>query len=135
TATVIIPVIVNIWNITSGFMIPKTDIPSFWVWLYYLNPTQFALNSLLSIAFYCDTTTPGGPCSASGCPTNPAACPACTCARITDQGNVLAWTVAEQQRSLNRGNVGWNVLALVAFIVVFRAGAYLGLRFIKYNRR
>ncbi|CAI5514863.1 unnamed protein product [Closterium sp. Naga37s-1] len=135
TATVIIPVIVNIWNITSGFMIPKTEIPSFWVWLYYLNPTQFALNSLLSIAFYCDTTTPGGPCSAPGCPTNPAACPNCTCSRITDQGDVLAWTVAEQQRSLNRGNVGWNVLALVAFIVVFRAGAYLGLRFIKYNRR
>ncbi|CAI5462083.1 unnamed protein product, partial [Closterium sp. Yama58-4] len=135
TATVIIPVIVNIWNITSGFMIPKTDIPSFWVWLYYLNPTQFALNSLLSIAFYCDTTTPGGPCSAPGCATNPAACPNCTCTRISDQGNVLAWSAAEQQRSLNRGNIGWNVLALLAFVVVFRAGAYLGLRFIKYNRR
>ncbi|GJP31886.1 hypothetical protein CLOM_g15887, partial [Closterium sp. NIES-68] len=135
TATVIIPVIVNIWNITSGFMIPKTEIPGFWVWLYYLNPTQFALNSLLSVAFYCDTTTPGAPCAVAGCSNNPAVCPSCTCARLSDQGDVLVWSVAEPQRSLNRGNVGYNVLALLAFIVVFRGGAYLGLRFIKYNRR
>eukprot|EP00475_Leptophrys_vorax_P006508 TRINITY_DN14029_c0_g2_i1.p3 TRINITY_DN14029_c0_g2~~TRINITY_DN14029_c0_g2_i1.p3 ORF type:complete len:193 (-),score=6.95 TRINITY_DN14029_c0_g2_i1:108-635(-) len=134
TATIIIPVIINIWNITSGFMIPKSSIPSFWIWLYWLNPTQFALNSLLSIAFYCDTSAPS-PCSAPACPTTPSACPACTCPRLTDQNNVLVWSAAEQQRSLNKGNIGYNVLALLGFIVVFRFGSYLGLRFMRYNRR
>jgi len=62
TATVIIPVLVSIWNITSGFMIPRDSIPSFWIWVFWLNPTQYALQSLLSIAF--TATLPSAPLAA-----------------------------------------------------------------------
>lgn len=130
----IIPVLVSIWNITSGFMIPRDDIPNFWIWVYWLNPTQYALQALLSIAFFCDTSA-GAPCGAPGCATNPSACPTCTCPRASDANNQLTWNIVSTQRSLNYYRKGLDILALLAFIVVFRTVGYLALKYMKYNRR
>ncbi|KAM1961523.1 hypothetical protein ACFX16_021942 [Malus domestica] len=35
-------------NLFSGFVIPRLQIPKWWLWLYYLSPTSWALNGMLT---------------------------------------------------------------------------------------
>ncbi|XVE82355.1 hypothetical protein DITRI_Ditri15bG0142000 [Diplodiscus trichospermus] len=35
-------------NLFSGFIVPKPQIPKWWLWLYYLCPTSWALNGMLT---------------------------------------------------------------------------------------
>ncbi|CAN6676743.1 unnamed protein product [Malus baccata var. baccata] len=35
-------------NLFSGFVIPRPQIPKWWLWLYYLSPTSWALNGMLT---------------------------------------------------------------------------------------
>ncbi|XP_030477545.1 pleiotropic drug resistance protein 3-like isoform X2 [Syzygium oleosum] len=36
------------FNLFAGFLIPKPRIPKWWIWLYYMCPTSWALNGLLT---------------------------------------------------------------------------------------
>ncbi|XP_030457252.1 pleiotropic drug resistance protein 3-like isoform X2 [Syzygium oleosum] len=36
------------FNLFAGFLIPKPRIPKWWIWLYYVCPTSWALNGMLS---------------------------------------------------------------------------------------
>nr|POE87236.1 pleiotropic drug resistance protein 3 [Quercus suber] len=36
------------FNLFAGFLIPKPQIPKWWMWLYYLTPTSWSLNGLLT---------------------------------------------------------------------------------------
>ncbi|EOA26339.1 hypothetical protein CARUB_v10022507mg [Capsella rubella] len=36
------------FNLFAGFLIPKTQIPKWWVWLYYITPTSWTLNLFFS---------------------------------------------------------------------------------------
>jgi ABC-type multidrug transport system permease subunit len=130
-ATIIIPIIVNFWNMTSGFMIPKSKIPNFWIWLYWVNPTQYTINSLIAIAFYCDVELP----SCSTCTLDPTTCPSCNCVRVKDEGNVLAWLIMQSAMSLNYNSRYKNMGALFGLNIVFMVGCVLALRYMKYNRR
>ncbi|MFS7986463.1 putative ABC-2 type transporter [Helianthus anomalus] len=38
----------TIFNLFAGFLIPKPKIPNWWIWLYYLTPTSWSLNAMLS---------------------------------------------------------------------------------------
>ncbi|KAL3651415.1 drug-responsive transcription factor pdr3 [Castilleja foliolosa] len=38
-------------NLFSGFLIPQPQIPRWWVWFYYVTPTSWSLNGLLSSQF------------------------------------------------------------------------------------
>ncbi|GMY22097.1 pleiotropic drug resistance protein 3-like, partial [Fagus crenata] len=38
----------TIFNLFAGFLIPKPQIPKWWIWLYYLIPTSWSLNGLLT---------------------------------------------------------------------------------------
>ncbi|KFK23133.1 hypothetical protein AALP_AAs61551U000700 [Arabis alpina] len=38
----------SIVNLFAGFVIPKPSIPRWWIWLYYLSPTSWVLNGLLT---------------------------------------------------------------------------------------
>ncbi|KAL8027252.1 hypothetical protein ABFX02_14G083200 [Erythranthe guttata] len=38
-------------NLFSGFLLPRPQIPKWWVWLYYVAPTSWSLNGLLSSQF------------------------------------------------------------------------------------
>ena len=116
-------------------MIPKASIPSFWIWLYWLNPTQFALKAMLAIAFNCNTASPEC-ASPPSCASDPSACPSCTCPRLdTGSSSVFVWNYVEAQRSISYGDVGYCIGALIGFIAVFRICSGFGLRFLRYNRR
>eukprot|EP00897_Mesotaenium_endlicherianum_P003901 jgi/Mesen1/3539/ME000198S02743 len=133
TATIIIPVVITIWNIMSGFLIPKSEISTFWSWLYWLNPTRYALNSLTAIAFYCDTEE--GPCSPPGCELNPAACPACDCVRLKDAGDALTWQAIRSLRDLKYDSRSGYMTILFLFNVVFRSSASLAVTYMRFNKR
>ncbi|XP_050273497.1 pleiotropic drug resistance protein 3-like [Quercus robur] len=36
------------FNLFAGFLIPKPQIPKWWIWMYYLTPTSWSLNGMLS---------------------------------------------------------------------------------------
>ncbi|KAI6684518.1 hypothetical protein NL676_030431 [Syzygium grande] len=36
------------FNLFAGFLIPKPEIPKWWIWLYYVCPTSWALNGMLT---------------------------------------------------------------------------------------
>nr|XP_043616912.1 pleiotropic drug resistance protein 3-like isoform X2 [Erigeron canadensis] len=38
-------------NLFGGFLIPKPKIPNWWIWMYYLTPTSWSLNALLTSQF------------------------------------------------------------------------------------
>ncbi|KAJ0734531.1 putative ABC-type sulfate transporter [Helianthus annuus] len=38
----------TIFNLFAGFLIPKTKIPNWWIWLYYLTPTSWSLNAMFT---------------------------------------------------------------------------------------
>ncbi|KAL6274816.1 hypothetical protein ACE6H2_025508 [Prunus campanulata] len=40
-----------LWNIISGFIIPKTRIPIWWRWFYWISPTSWSLYGLFSSQF------------------------------------------------------------------------------------
>nr|XP_024402508.1 pleiotropic drug resistance protein 1-like isoform X1 [Physcomitrium patens]XP_024402509.1 pleiotropic drug resistance protein 1-like isoform X1 [Physcomitrium patens]XP_024402510.1 pleiotropic drug resistance protein 1-like isoform X1 [Physcomitrium patens]XP_024402511.1 pleiotropic drug resistance protein 1-like isoform X1 [Physcomitrium patens]XP_024402512.1 pleiotropic drug resistance protein 1-like isoform X1 [Physcomitrium patens]XP_024402513.1 pleiotropic drug resistance protein 1-li len=130
-ATLIIPVVVNIWNMTSGFMIPKKKIPSFWMWLYWINPTQFTLNSLAAIAFHCDLDNP--PCDT--CTLLPTSCPECPCVRVQDQDNMLAWYIMKDSMSLDYTKRYENMGVLLMFNLFFMIASVFALKCMKFDRR
>ncbi|KAK2986390.1 hypothetical protein RJ640_008801, partial [Escallonia rubra] len=39
------------FNLFSGFLIPRPQVPKWWIWLYYLTPTSWTLNGMLSSQF------------------------------------------------------------------------------------
>ncbi|KAK1440473.1 hypothetical protein QVD17_06300 [Tagetes erecta] len=41
----------TIFNLFSGFLIPRPKIPKWWLWLYYLTPTSWSLNAMLASQF------------------------------------------------------------------------------------
>ncbi|XP_015874836.3 pleiotropic drug resistance protein 3 isoform X1 [Ziziphus jujuba] len=47
-AGIISSVFYTLFNLFAGFLIPEPDIPKWWIWLYYLTPTSWALNGMLT---------------------------------------------------------------------------------------
>lgn len=118
---------------TSGFMITKRDIPNFWIWLYWLNPTQYALNGVTTLAFYCDMSTP----TCENCSLNPAtgACPSCACVHVVDQGGLVAWLLMQAGRSLEYEKIGFEMGMLAMFTFIFAIAGIIALRFMRFNKR
>ncbi|XP_043701566.1 pleiotropic drug resistance protein 3-like isoform X1 [Telopea speciosissima] len=47
-ATILSPAFNISMNLLAGFLIPRPQIPTWWLWLYYLVPTSWTLNGLLT---------------------------------------------------------------------------------------
>ncbi|KAF5454239.1 hypothetical protein F2P56_023919 [Juglans regia] len=47
-AAILNPAFNTLFNLFSGFPMPKPKIPKWWIWLYYLTPTSWSLNGLLT---------------------------------------------------------------------------------------
>ena len=121
-AAVTIAIVIGFWTATGGSVVPKKKILKVVIWVFWTNPLQYALNSLTSIAFFCDTSKPT--CLDSGrnlaCLSDPAACPQCNCKRLDDAGNAFLWTTLKFNRSLNNARVPLDMLVLFLFCVFFR---------------
>ncbi|GAB2285728.1 ABC transporter G member 31 [Dionaea muscipula] len=38
----------SLWNLQSGFLIPKQDIPGWWIWFYYISPVAWSLRGIFT---------------------------------------------------------------------------------------
>ncbi|KAH9676829.1 ABC transporter G family member 37 [Citrus sinensis] len=47
-ASILSTVFYTLFNLFSGFLIPGPKIPNWWIWLYYMMPTSWALNGIIT---------------------------------------------------------------------------------------
>ncbi|ONI04160.1 hypothetical protein PRUPE_6G306100 [Prunus persica] len=47
-AAILSSVFYTLYNLFAGFLIPRPQIPKWWIWLYYLTPTSWSLHGLLT---------------------------------------------------------------------------------------
>jgi ABC-type multidrug transport system ATPase subunit/ABC-type multidrug transport system permease subunit len=47
-AAILSSVFYTLFNLFSGFLIPSPNIPKWWIWLYYITPSSWTLNGLLT---------------------------------------------------------------------------------------
>ncbi|XP_044467500.1 pleiotropic drug resistance protein 3-like [Mangifera indica] len=47
-ASILSSVFYTLYNLFSGFIMPQPQIPNWWVWLYYLIPTSWTLNGMIT---------------------------------------------------------------------------------------
>ncbi|KAK7289806.1 hypothetical protein RIF29_03766 [Crotalaria pallida] len=47
-AAVISSAFYSLWNLASGFMIPKAQIPGWWIWFHYLCPVTWTLRGIIT---------------------------------------------------------------------------------------
>lgn len=53
-AMMVASIIINIWNILAGFLIPKPSLNYPWKLVWYIDPTQYVLQSIVSTEFFCE---------------------------------------------------------------------------------
>ncbi|KAF9599142.1 hypothetical protein IFM89_035421 [Coptis chinensis] len=47
-AAVISSAFYSLWNLLSGFLLPKPSIPGWWIWFYYISPVAWTLRGIVS---------------------------------------------------------------------------------------
>ncbi|KAG8660145.1 hypothetical protein MANES_02G119800v8 [Manihot esculenta] len=47
-AAIISSAFYSLWNLLSGFLIPKPNIPAWWLWFYYLSPVAWTLRGIIT---------------------------------------------------------------------------------------
>ncbi|KAI4306609.1 hypothetical protein L6164_029870 [Bauhinia variegata] len=47
-AAVISSAFYSLWNLLSGFLIPRTRIPGWWIWFYYICPVSWTLRGIIT---------------------------------------------------------------------------------------
>ncbi|KAL3740884.1 hypothetical protein ACJRO7_022072 [Eucalyptus globulus] len=47
-AAVISSAFYSLWNLLSGFLVPKPNIPGWWIWLYYICPVAWTLRGVIT---------------------------------------------------------------------------------------
>jgi len=111
--------LVTIWNLFCGFLIPKSNIPDFWIWLYWLCPIRYALEAICSTQFYCEV-------------------PDCATVNYFDgttMQSVPEWDYVTQIYGFDYSKRWYDVLAIFGFLLVFRIGGFLGLKYVKHINR
>ncbi|KAG8648329.1 hypothetical protein MANES_09G179900v8 [Manihot esculenta] len=110
-----VSIVTSMWVSASGVVVVLSDI-SFYRWMYWSNPFQFAMNVMTSISFYCNTKE---------CASN------CSCPKLPD--NSFVWDRVASIRSLNqeRGNI--DILILSAMCLLFASLAFIFFIVLKHN--
>ncbi|RWR92141.1 ABC transporter-like protein [Cinnamomum micranthum f. kanehirae] len=47
-AAVVSSAFYSLWNLLSGFLVPKPNIPGWWIWFYYICPVAWTLRGIIS---------------------------------------------------------------------------------------
>ncbi|KAH7282783.1 hypothetical protein KP509_35G047300 [Ceratopteris richardii] len=135
-ASVLVPIVVGIWISTAGLVVPRSMILNTFIWVFWTNPLQWALDGLTSVAFYCVLDKPS--CLNSNlnpeCETDIKACPQCDCPRMSGT-NVFVWRQISNIRSLDYGRIPYDMIALLLFAILFRVLTVLAFKYTRHYRR
>ncbi|XXG85868.1 hypothetical protein AAC387_Pa11g0879 [Persea americana] len=47
-AAVVSSAFYSLWELLSGFLVPKPNIPGWWIWFYYISPVAWTLRGIIS---------------------------------------------------------------------------------------
>ncbi|XP_007016113.2 PREDICTED: ABC transporter G family member 31 [Theobroma cacao] len=111
-AAVVSSAFYSLWNLLSGFLIPKPRIPGWWIWFYYICPTAWTLNGIISSQLGDVETMIVEP---------------------TFQGTVKEYI--HTVFGIDSGMIGVSVAALVGFSVLFFGAFAFSVRFLNFQKR
>ncbi|VFQ91364.1 unnamed protein product [Cuscuta campestris] len=112
TAAVLSSAFYSLWNLLSGFLVPKPSIPGWWIWFYYISPVAWSLRGIISSQLGDVETLVAGP--------------------------GYEGTVKEYLRislGYGPGMVGWSALVLVGFSIVFFSVFAASVKYLNFQRR
>ncbi|KAL2898725.1 ABC transporter G family member 31 [Bienertia sinuspersici] len=102
----------SLWNLFSGFLIPKRFIPVWWIWFYYICPVAWTLRGIISSQLGDVETIIVGE---------------------GFKGSVKEYL--DVQYGYGPGMIGFSAVILLGFTLLF-AGAFVGsIRFLNFQRR
>ncbi|WJX58199.1 ABC transporter G member 31 [Trifolium repens] len=107
----------SLWNLLSGFLIPKANIPGWWIWFYYICPVQWTLRGIITSQLGDVETKIVGP---------------------GFEGTVkeyLAASLGYDDKINGISSVGVSVTVLIAFIVLFFGSFAASVRFLNFQKR
>ncbi|XP_022148375.1 ABC transporter G family member 31 isoform X2 [Momordica charantia] len=111
-AAVVSSAFYSLWNLLSGFLVPKPNIPGWWIWFYYICPVAWTLRGIITSQLG-DVETiivePGF------------------------EGSVKQYL--EVSLGYGPGMIGVSVAVLVAFNVLFFSVFAMSVKFINFQRR
>ncbi|XP_072148351.1 pleiotropic drug resistance protein TUR2-like [Setaria viridis] len=114
-AAFLVSIITSLWVSASGVVVLFSDI-RFYRWMYWTNPFQYAMSTLTTISFYCDT---------SQCQRQ------CSCPRLPDGSYV--WDRIASIRSLSQERTCTDVVTLAGMCTTFAVLAFLFFIVLKHN--
>ncbi|XP_031100886.1 ABC transporter G family member 31 [Ipomoea triloba] len=112
TAAVLSSAFYSLWNLLSGFLVPKPSIPRWWIWFYYICPYAWTLRGIISSQLGDVETITVGP-GFKG--------PVKEFLRVT--------------LGFGPGMIGWTALVLVGFSVLFFSVFAASVKFLNFQRR
>lgn len=114
-AAFVVSIVTSMWVSASGVVVVLSDI-KFYRWMYWTNPFQYAINTLTSISFYCDSKQ----CESE-----------CTCPLLPDGSYV--WDRIASIRSLSEERINSDTAILAGMSVLFSSLAFLFFIVLKHN--
>eukprot|EP00808_Paulinella_micropora_P007267 g52376.t1 len=121
--------LIMLWNLFCGFLIPRDKIPPFWVWMYWLSPTRYAIEALEVDQFHCDFYDLN-----TNCPMVK------VLSTVTDLGQpitltVPAWEYVRMQYNFDADLKWTDVYVLVGMIFACNISKLLCLKYVSHLKR
>ncbi|QCE00887.1 ABC transporter G family member 31 [Vigna unguiculata] len=116
-AAVISSAFYSLWNLLSGFLIPKSSIPGWWIWFYYICPIAWTLRGVITSQLGDVETIIVGP---------------------GFQGSVkeyLAVTLGYDSEINGFSAVGLSVIVLLGFILLFFGSFAISVKVLNFQKR
>ncbi|TMW95972.1 hypothetical protein EJD97_008115 [Solanum chilense] len=111
-AAVISSAFYSLWNLMSGFLVPKPNIPGWWIWFYYISPVAWTLRGIISSQLGDVEEIITGP---------------------GFQGTVKEYL--EVSLGFGPGWIGWSALILVGFCLLFFTVFALSVKVLNFQKR
>ncbi|KAL5580752.1 hypothetical protein UlMin_013194 [Ulmus minor] len=102
----------SLWNLLSGFLVPKPNIPVWWIWFYYICPVAWTLRGIISSQLGDVETKIVGP---------------------GFEGTVKEYL--EVSLGYGPGMIGVSVAVLIGFILVFFMSFAVSVKVLNFQRR
>ena len=103
----------TIFSVFCGFLITPTNIPTFWIFLYYINPLSYALQGIILSQFYGDLTV----------------------ITLADGTTTTAQDYVSTTTGWNYNSRLHNLIYLFIFMFAFWIFIYLSLAFVNHDQR
>lgn len=111
-AAVVSSAFYSLWNLMSGFLVPKPSIPGWWIWFYYICPVAWTLRGIISSQLGDVEEIITGP---------------------GFEGTVKEYL--EIQLGFGPGWIGWSALVLIGFCLLFFTVFALSVKVLNFQKR